>query len=439
MEDERARAIADHRHGAGRVADLAGKELARDRDVHLWNDVVIGGGLVDDSAQHCIRLDGPAEPPVKLGKAQIDEQEFLALVPIFENRRIGVGASDAAEAARSDLEEPHPFDGILDDVPVADYAEIDDRDQRSVDVVLDAALEGAVQFSAADEGGCKSRFEQGLIGEGLAARSGVAGTPGDGGKFAHGDDGHGRREGEMLLVLLALLPDRGVGSDDSAAAIRLRIGHQGFDDEVPGGLVQRAAKGCDVQQRGVVVPAEIFAEHPERFAPIVEFDVGAALLGEEGLLAAVAEVANHRNLVIGIVDLGAHLAGRPGIEIGEEGRARLPPVAHANERRRRPGHVAHPRCRIDVGQRCDDQAVAVSIRAVGLTALRDAEHGFALPPEVALLRAPEMHGRLCTPELEVGKLAIHQPHQGKAVAPADEFADRRLGIVFLFERDQCPG
>ena len=80
---------------------------------------------------------------------------------------------------------------------------------------------------------------------------------------------------------------------------------------------------------GIVVPAEIFAEHPERFAPIVEFDVGAALLGEEGLLAAVAEIANDRNLVIGIVDLGAHLAGRPGIEIGEEGRARLRLVAHA--------------------------------------------------------------------------------------------------------------
>ena len=43
-----------------------GKQLARDRDVHFRNDVVVGGRLVDDPLQHGIGFGGPTEPAVEL-------------------------------------------------------------------------------------------------------------------------------------------------------------------------------------------------------------------------------------------------------------------------------------------------------------------------------------------------------------------------------------
>src|ERR1700757_3857331 len=52
MEDEGAGSIADHGEGPGGVADVAGKELARESDIHLGNDVVVGGGLLDDAVEH---------------------------------------------------------------------------------------------------------------------------------------------------------------------------------------------------------------------------------------------------------------------------------------------------------------------------------------------------------------------------------------------------
>ena len=248
----------------------------------------------------------------------------------------------------------------------------------------------------------------------------------------------------MLLVLLPLLPDRGVGGDDQAVAIAFRIGDQRLDDEIARALVQRPAIGGGLEQRRVVVQPQIFAERPQRFAPIVELDIGAALLGEEGFLGPVAEIANHRDLVIGAVDLAAHLAGRPRIEISEKRGARLRLVAHPGEGHRRPGHVADPRRRIDIGQSGDDQPVAVPgvaigmNSAIGLAALGDAQHGFALPPQMALFGILEAHFWRGPPALELGDFPLDQRSGGKPRAPAGEFADGGLGFIGAVERDQRP-
>ena len=73
--------------------------------------------------------------------------------------------------------------------------------------------------------------------ERLSARGLVAGALRHLREFAQADDRHGGREGEMLLVLLPLLPDRGVGGHDQSVAEFLRIGHERLHDEVAGALV----------------------------------------------------------------------------------------------------------------------------------------------------------------------------------------------------------
>src|SRR2546423_9725871 len=102
----------------------------------------------------------------------------------------------------------------------------------------------------------------------------------------------------MLRVLLPLLPDRRVGGDDPPAFIRLGIGEQRLHDEIARTLVHLAAIGGGLEQRWIVILAEIFTQRPEHFAPIVEFDVRAPLLGEEGLFFAIAEVAHYRDLIV---------------------------------------------------------------------------------------------------------------------------------------------
>ena len=57
------------------------------------------------------------------------------------------------------------------------------------------------------------------------------------------------------------------------------------------------------------------------------------------------------------------------------------------------------------------------LRAVGLAALRDAQHRFALPPQVALLVILEPHGGLRPPSLELGDFAAG-PEFGRKVPRA---------------------
>jgi hypothetical protein len=70
------------------------------------------------------------------------------------------GPLDQGHAVRLPLQQLHPLDGVADHFGIADDAEIDDRDQRSVDVVLDAFLERAAQLAAADERRGETLFEQ---------------------------------------------------------------------------------------------------------------------------------------------------------------------------------------------------------------------------------------------------------------------------------------
>src|SRR6478672_8755807 len=105
----------------------------------------------------------------------------------------------------------------------------------------------------------------------------------------------------MLLVRLVLFPDRGVGGDDAPAVILLGIGEQRLDDEVARALVQRSAIGGGLEQRRVVVLAQIFAERPQHLAPIVELNVDGAFLSEERLLLAVAPIADDRDLIISAI------------------------------------------------------------------------------------------------------------------------------------------
>jgi hypothetical protein len=236
MQDVGPGTISDHGHCARRIADPAGEQLARDRNVHFGNDVVIARGPGHDPLQHRVSLALAAEPAVKLREREVDEQELLLLVPIFEDRRIGVGSPNAPVAARRDLQKPHPVHRVADDIRIADDPEIDDRDQRSVDVVLESLLERSAQPAAADEGQVEALLKQRGGLKSLPRRHLVAGTLRHVRELAQADDRHGGREGEMLLVLLPLLPDRRVAGDDQPAAIVLGVGQERLHDEVAGAL-----------------------------------------------------------------------------------------------------------------------------------------------------------------------------------------------------------
>src|SRR3954470_9128496 len=74
VENEGPGAVSNHRHRAGRIADLAGKELARKRPVLFGDDVVVGRGLGHDAGQHRVALPLPADPPQQLRESHVDEQ-----------------------------------------------------------------------------------------------------------------------------------------------------------------------------------------------------------------------------------------------------------------------------------------------------------------------------------------------------------------------------
>src|ERR1700756_2980370 len=75
------RAVPNHGQRAGRVANGSGEELARQRHIHLRQDVMIGGGLVDDAFQQRGALRISSQPPIDLGQAEIDKQKLLPLIP----------------------------------------------------------------------------------------------------------------------------------------------------------------------------------------------------------------------------------------------------------------------------------------------------------------------------------------------------------------------
>src|SRR5438477_2324734 len=148
--------------------------------------------------------------------AEVNEQELLTLVPKFENAGIRIGASHAPVAARRHLQQLHPLHGVADHFRVVDDTEIDDRNERSVDIVLHALLKSPAEFPVADESRGKPLFEQRLGVERLPAHDIVAGALCYLRELSQGDNRQRGRKSEMLLVLLPLLPDGGIGGDDQS-------------------------------------------------------------------------------------------------------------------------------------------------------------------------------------------------------------------------------
>ena len=176
IENVGAGAVADHGARACGIADVTGEELAGHGDIHFGKDVVVGGGFVDDAVDERVGVGGTAQIAQCFGERDVDEDELLALVPIFEDGGIVVGAAHAAIAAGDDVEEFHALDGIGDESGIGDEAEVEDGEQRAVDVVLDAVFESAVEVAIADEGSVETFLEEADfcnkvgVGCGVAAR-----------------------------------------------------------------------------------------------------------------------------------------------------------------------------------------------------------------------------------------------------------------------------
>ena len=60
---------------------------------------MVGGGFVDDAADDGGGFRVAAYTAVDFGEAEVDEEEFLALIPVLEDCGVGVGAADTAETA----------------------------------------------------------------------------------------------------------------------------------------------------------------------------------------------------------------------------------------------------------------------------------------------------------------------------------------------------
>ena len=87
-----------------------------------------------------VRFGIPAQAPIQFRQAQIDKQEFLPLVPVLEDGRIGVGAANAPVAARRHLQQRHPIHDVAHHRRILHDAEVDDRKQRAIDIVLHRLL-----------------------------------------------------------------------------------------------------------------------------------------------------------------------------------------------------------------------------------------------------------------------------------------------------------
>ncbi len=133
------------------------------------------------------------------------------------------------------------------------------------------------------------------------------------------------------------------------------------------------------------------------------------------------------------------------VEVSQQPGARLGLVAHVDEGGQRVGHVAHPGREVDaVGQGRNDEAVAVAgvtvlAGAVGLAALRHAQHDLALPPQMAFCFAGEMHRRLDAPLLKLLHLALRQCQRSETRSPAVELAGRLFQVAVTFKGDEGPG
>src|ERR1700756_3388435 len=73
-------AVSDHRYGSGGVAYVSRKQFARHGNVHFGDDVVVGGGLVDDAFEDSGGLVIPSQAPVNLSPAEVYKQEILFLL-----------------------------------------------------------------------------------------------------------------------------------------------------------------------------------------------------------------------------------------------------------------------------------------------------------------------------------------------------------------------
>src|SRR5205823_14147688 len=87
----------------------------------------------------------------------------------------------------------------------------------------------------------------------------------------------------------------------------------------------------------------------------------------------------------------------------------------------RSGHMAHPRRKPQaVRKTCNDESVAMTLRAVGFSTLRHAQDDFALPPDFARHAIRDRCGSRHAPALDVGELTLDELGDRVSCAPMQQ-------------------
>ena len=71
IQDVGPGAVSDHRNRSGRIAHVAGKQLAGQGNIHFRDDVVIGSRFVDDASEDGGSLVVAPYAPVEFSKAEV--------------------------------------------------------------------------------------------------------------------------------------------------------------------------------------------------------------------------------------------------------------------------------------------------------------------------------------------------------------------------------
>src|SRR5215469_676651 len=80
VQDIGSSAVSSHRDGSRWIAHLPWKEFARHRNIHLWNDVVIGRSFVYNAFEDGGCFGVFPYPPQYLSQAEIDKDELLPFI-----------------------------------------------------------------------------------------------------------------------------------------------------------------------------------------------------------------------------------------------------------------------------------------------------------------------------------------------------------------------